>query len=98
MPTPDRRYVRAKVRWSFLVRMYAATGISAYNISLYNVLRFAPDIPLYSVRRLQHILYGPWDIPFSNYDYYFKAFGFQDNYEHRVADARRKVEDWRGIP
>ncbi|MEM3800066.1 MAG: hypothetical protein QXH56_08250, partial [Thermoprotei archaeon] len=67
MPTPDRRYVRVVARWKFLRRMYPATGISAYNISLYNVLRFAPDIPLYSVERLRSILLG--FLSDTNFDY-----------------------------
>ncbi|MEM3656258.1 MAG: hypothetical protein QXP58_07085 [Thermoprotei archaeon] len=98
MPKPRRRLVEVNARWEFLRRMYPATGISRYNISSGIVVRRTENIPLYSVERLRYILYSPWEAPFSHYVYYFWGAEFQINYEYRVADARSKVVDWRGIP
>ncbi|MEM3656248.1 MAG: hypothetical protein QXP58_07035 [Thermoprotei archaeon] len=99
MPKPRRRYVRVVARWGFLHRMYYATGIHMYDISLGAVVRRTENIPLYSVERLRDILFGYWT--YTNFDYtaYLEASWFRDNYENFVDDARLEVVvDWRGIP
>ncbi|MEM3656259.1 MAG: hypothetical protein QXP58_07090, partial [Thermoprotei archaeon] len=63
MPKPRRRYVRSVGRLEFLRRMYPATGIFRYDISSGIVVRHTENIPLYSVKRLRYILYGPWEFP-----------------------------------
>ncbi|MEM3656257.1 MAG: hypothetical protein QXP58_07080 [Thermoprotei archaeon] len=98
MPTPDRRYVRGEARIVFLRRMYPATGIFRYGAPLDTVVRHTENIPLYSVERLQLILFGFRFYTNFDYEYYFWEQVLQDYYEHRVGDARFKVEDWRGIP
>ncbi|MEM3656256.1 MAG: hypothetical protein QXP58_07075 [Thermoprotei archaeon] len=98
MPKPRRQYVRSVGRLHFLYRMYPATGIFRYGTLLGTVVRHTENIPLYSVMRLQDILYSPWEAPFSSYRFYFSYRWFRDNYENLVGDAPSKVEDWRGIP
>ncbi|MEM3656246.1 MAG: hypothetical protein QXP58_07025 [Thermoprotei archaeon] len=98
MPKPRRLYVRVEGREVFLERMYYATGISKYDIWPTTVERYTRNIPLYSVERLQDILFGPWETPLSNYEYYFERPRFRRDYWHRVDHARLEVRDWRGIP
>ncbi|MEM3656249.1 MAG: hypothetical protein QXP58_07040 [Thermoprotei archaeon] len=100
MPKPRRRLVEVNARWEFLVRMYYATGIHTYKSSKGHVVeRYAPNIQLYSVERLQDILFGSWDIPFSDYRFYFKSNVLSDYTVSIVSLAHSyRVTDWVGIP
>ncbi|MEM3656253.1 MAG: hypothetical protein QXP58_07060 [Thermoprotei archaeon] len=98
MPTPRRPAVRTEARWQFLLRMYPAAGIHTYRYAGYILERYAPNIQLYSVERLQRILFvggsGLGDIA------YFNVESLRYHMYHAVNYARHRgvVEDWRGIP